>query len=81
MGCLGAVRNVFNPSLTPNAVEDDHIPFLKRGVPILHLITVPFPRVWHTAADNEGTLDYNTIDHLTTVVRVFVAQYLGIAPA
>lgn len=27
---------------------DDHVPFLKRGVSILHLITEPFPHVWHT---------------------------------
>jgi hypothetical protein len=29
---------------------DDHIPFLHRGVSILHVITEPFPRVWHTLA-------------------------------
>lgn len=29
-------------------VEDDHIPFLKRGVDVLHVIANPFPRVWHT---------------------------------
>lgn len=29
-------------------VEDDHIPFLKKGVDVLHVIANPFPRVWHT---------------------------------
>lgn len=29
-------------------VGDDHVPFLQRGVSILHLIAEPFPRVWHT---------------------------------
>ena len=29
-------------------IEDDHIPFLRLGVPILHVISNPFPRVWHT---------------------------------
>jgi len=29
-------------------IEDDHLPFLREGVPIVHLISVPFPRVWHT---------------------------------
>jgi len=29
-------------------IGDDHLPFLKRGVSILHLIANPFPRVWHT---------------------------------
>ena len=27
---------------------DDHVPFLHRGVSVLHVITEPFPRVWHT---------------------------------
>ena len=29
-------------------VGDDHIPFLRRGVSVLHLIPEPFPPVWHT---------------------------------
>jgi glutaminyl-peptide cyclotransferase len=29
-------------------IEDDHLPFLRRGVSILHVIASPFPRVWHT---------------------------------
>lgn len=30
-------------------IEDDHIPFMRLGVPILHMIATPFPRVWHTS--------------------------------
>ncbi|RCN39635.1 peptidase, M28 family [Ancylostoma caninum] len=80
LGCIGAVPNVFYPELSYQAVEDDHIPFMTRGIPILHLISVPFPRVWHTDADNEKALHYPTIYHVTSVIRVFVAKYLGIAP-
>lgn len=29
-------------------ISDDHVPFLQRGVSILHVIASPFPRVWHT---------------------------------
>ena len=29
-------------------IEDDHTPFLHKGVNILHVIPSPFPRVWHT---------------------------------
>lgn len=29
-------------------VEDDHIPFMRLSVDILHVIANPFPRVWHT---------------------------------
>ncbi len=28
-------------------IEDDHIPFLRLGVSVLHVIANPFPRVWH----------------------------------
>ncbi|KAG0311433.1 hypothetical protein BGZ99_010173, partial [Dissophora globulifera] len=31
-----------------SGIEDDHVPFLLRGVPILHIIPTPFPAVWHT---------------------------------
>lgn len=29
-------------------IEDDHLPFLQRGISILHVIAAPFPSVWHT---------------------------------
>lgn len=28
-------------------MQDDHVPFLQRGVKILHIIPYPFPKVWH----------------------------------
>ena len=27
---------------------DDHVPFLRRGVSVLHVIAEPYPAVWHT---------------------------------
>lgn len=29
-------------------IADDHIPFLYKGVNVLHVIASPFPSVWHT---------------------------------
>lgn len=60
-------------------IEDDHIPFLKKDVPILHLIPVPFPQEWHTLADNGDAIDYPTVEKLNKILRVFVAEYLEIA--
>jgi len=57
-------------------IEDDHLPFMERDVPILHMIATPFPDVWHTEGDNKSALDYNTIDDLNKILRVFVAEYL-----
>ena len=33
------------------AVEDDHLPFLRQGIPVIDLIQSPFPATWHTTAD------------------------------
>ena len=36
-------------------MQDDHLPFLHRGVDIIHAIPYPFPEVWHkqTVSKNE----------------------------
>lgn len=34
--------------VTVGYIGDDHVPFLHKGVSVLHIITEPFPRVWHT---------------------------------
>ncbi|GAB6025089.1 hypothetical protein CHUAL_010523 [Chamberlinius hualienensis] len=57
-------------------VEDDHIPFLLRGVHVLHLIPVPFPPVWHKETDIVDNLDFESIDNLNKILRVFVVSYL-----
>jgi glutaminyl-peptide cyclotransferase len=28
-------------------IGDDHVPFLQKGVSVLHIIPEPFPQVWH----------------------------------
>lgn len=46
----------FTPFFTPRdspqfnfgGIEDDHIPFLRLGVDVLHVIASPFPQVWHS---------------------------------
>ncbi|GAA6001004.1 hypothetical protein JCM10207_007370 [Rhodosporidiobolus poonsookiae] len=62
-------------------IEDDHIPFLRAGVPVVHLISVPFPKVWHTMRDDASALDLPTIKAWSLIVRLTVAEYLGLDPA
>ena len=33
------------------AIEDDHLPFLEAGIPVVDLIHWPFPASWHTTDD------------------------------
>ncbi|KAG5265890.1 hypothetical protein AALO_G00247460 [Alosa alosa] len=67
----------FWPGLPVGPIQDDHIPFLQRGVRILHLIPTPFPSVWHTFDDNEQNLDRPTIQNLNKIMQVFVLEYLN----
>ncbi|XP_025891929.1 glutaminyl-peptide cyclotransferase-like protein, partial [Nothoprocta perdicaria] len=69
-------RLYFQPGPPPGPVEDDHLPFLHRGVPVLHLVPTPFPRVWHTHEDTEDNLDAATVDNLAKILALFVADYL-----
>lgn len=44
-------RSFFVPRrdmLNHGYIGDDHVPFMQRGVSVLHVISSPFPRVWHT---------------------------------
>uniref|UniRef100_A0A1I8PJE5 Glutaminyl-peptide cyclotransferase n=1 Tax=Stomoxys calcitrans TaxID=35570 RepID=A0A1I8PJE5_STOCA len=67
----------FQPNaLRSSHIEDDHIPFLRRNVPILHIIPVPFPQVWHTPDDNEDVIDYSTTENLRRIVSLFAMEYL-----
>jgi Zn-dependent M28 family amino/carboxypeptidase len=58
---------VFVDAATP--IEDDHIPFLKAGVPATDIIDLEYP-AWHTPAD---TLDQTAARSLQVVGDVLVA--------
>ncbi|KAK4084633.1 uncharacterized protein Triagg1_1113 [Trichoderma aggressivum f. europaeum] len=60
-------------------IEDDHIPFLRRGVDILHLIPTPFPDVWHTMADDGEHLDMPTVSDWTKLVMAFTAEWMDLS--
>jgi glutaminyl-peptide cyclotransferase len=51
------------------------IPFLARGVPILHLISVPYPSVWHTPDDTMKKVDMESVKDLTNILKVALAEY------
>eukprot|EP00128_Syssomonas_multiformis_P003756 Colp12_sorted_trinity150504_noHs@31285 len=69
---------VFRTQLLPPhyRVDDDHAPFLRRNVPVVHLIATPFPAVWHTFSDNEAALHRPTMENIAKVLAVLVYEYL-----
>ncbi|XP_069766001.1 glutaminyl-peptide cyclotransferase-like protein isoform X4 [Narcine bancroftii] len=68
----------FSSNMDYAPIEDDHVPFLRKGVPILHLIATPFPWVWHTMEDTAENLHPPTIENLCKILSVFVVEYLGL---
>ncbi|KAF9653275.1 hypothetical protein BDM02DRAFT_3087680 [Thelephora ganbajun] len=61
-------------------IGDDHVPFLSRGVSVLHVISNPFPRVWHKLSDDATALDSSTMRQWNLIMRVFLAGYLNLMP-
>lgn len=58
------------------AIEDDHTPFLPFKVPVLHLIPVPFPSVWHTPADTIEALDRDLCEKISRIIYKFIINKL-----
>ena len=59
-------------------IEDDHLPFMERGVEVLHIIPMPFPSVWHTKDDDGEHLDIDTVSDWTMLVTAFVGEWLDL---
>jgi glutaminyl-peptide cyclotransferase len=57
-------------------VGDDHLPFISKGVDVLHVIPNDFPPVWHTMEDNGENLDMPTVRDWGKIVAAFVLEWL-----
>jgi len=76
--CNGCNKYFPSSTIVNSFIEDDHIPFLRKGVPILHVIPYPFPQGWHNPGDNGDNLDYPTIYNLSKIFAAFVIKYLNL---
>lgn len=60
-------------------VEDDHLPFLRSGVPVLHLIPSTFPAVWHTTDDNFHNVDVAAAQRWAYILTTFILESLELS--
>jgi glutaminyl-peptide cyclotransferase len=63
-------------SFPSDVMQDDHIPFMVRGVEVLHLIPIQFPAVWHQIEDDGEHLDGPTVEDWATLTTAFTAEWL-----
>lgn len=59
-----------------SGIGDDHVPFMMKGVNILHIIPSPFPAVWHRMEDDGEHLDMPTVRDWTRIVTAFTMEWL-----
>ena len=59
-------------------VQDDHVPFMARGVDVLHVIPLPFPQVWHHMDDDGEHLDLNTVADWAILITAFAAEWMDL---
>ena len=60
----------------PSGMGDDHVPFLQRGVEVLHLIPGNFPDVWHTMSDDGEHLDLDVVEDWAKLITAFSAEWM-----
>ncbi|KAF2473198.1 glutaminyl-peptide cyclotransferase [Lindgomyces ingoldianus] len=65
-----------NRAMYSGTISDDHLPFMARGVPVLHVIPSPFPAVWHTMDDDGEHLDMPTVRDWAKIVTAFALEWL-----
>ena len=49
-------------------IEDDHVPFLRAGIPVVDLIQVPFPDTWHTTRDTPEAMSPESLGQVGRVL-------------
>lgn len=59
-------------------ISDDHVPFMRRGVDILHLIPTPFPWFWHKMEDDPEHLDGPTVQDWAKLITAFAAEWMDL---
>ncbi|KAL4804289.1 hypothetical protein BDV18DRAFT_29426 [Aspergillus unguis] len=67
--------------ITPHdPVDDDHVPFLRRGVEVMHVVDFSpyhgFPKVWHRIEDDGDHLDIDTVEDWSLLVAGFAAEWM-----
>ena len=60
-----ALPNLFET--TPRAVEDDHIPFVRAGIPAIDLIDFHHLQFWHQAGDDPATISMKSVESCSKV--------------
>ena len=56
----------------------DHLPFMARGVEVLHIIPSPFPKVWHRMEDDGEHLDMPSVEDWAKLTTAFAAAWLDL---
>ena len=75
---LNEGRKAANAGWLGGMIEDDHIPFMRKGVEILHIIPNPFPWVWHRREDDGEHLDIPTVKDWAQIVSAFTAEWMDL---
>ncbi|XP_017862856.1 PREDICTED: glutaminyl-peptide cyclotransferase-like [Drosophila arizonae] len=60
-----------------NDIKDDHMCFLEKGLPVMHIVPYTYPEVWLQEADNLDNLHWPTIRNMNLIIKQFVYEYLS----
>ncbi|KAF9357078.1 hypothetical protein BGX26_004287 [Mortierella sp. AD094] len=76
LGSDEPLKGFLTASTPYGGIDDDHRPFMEKGVPILHVIPIPFPDVWHRLNDNADAVTPEVAEGWAYIFRTFAVEYL-----
>ena len=59
------------------AIQDDHIPFLKAGIPAVNIIDFNNTQFWHRAGDNVETLSLESLNKSFKLAQSFIFELMS----
>ena len=60
----------------PKPIEDDHIPFAQRGLPVINLIDFENLATWHQPSDSLANLDLSSIEKVSRLATNLVIEII-----
>ncbi|KAG0280752.1 hypothetical protein BGZ96_001437 [Linnemannia gamsii] len=75
------MKAYFTKQASWGGIDDDHRPFMQRGVPIFHVIPTPFPHVWHKLEDDASVISQEVVEGWANIFRTFTVEYLQLLKA
>lgn len=70
------LNHLIDPKEDILSIEDDHIPFFKKNIPVMNLIDFHHLDHWHKSSDTIEHIDFTSIEHIGQITVYLLAEQM-----